>query len=201
MPAAPITRRPTVTSPDVDNFRLEQLEKPRAEAPADRMGPPAPARPTTPATPSAQRLMPGLQAPKAHKARMVPPAEFRAMGMTERRALELSGDPKELLTNTGSVFGGKHEQGDMGNRFGHATVSQVVSAAAEAAGVPQLLADAMGAAVFVYKENFYDLHASISDYVFTTDLVRVDRDDGRGVRVNATVFGDKAVFVGARAAF
>lgn len=110
---------------------------------------------------------------------------FRTMGFTEKQVLDLVGDEKGATCST------KHLQGDMANRWCHASVVKVIDRSLRAQGISPVLAAIAGAAFFVPKEFLIDKNPSASDLV-TADL---EAYQNKNTKVEVSVFGDGAIFI------
>lgn len=110
---------------------------------------------------------------------------FRTMGFTEKEVLNLVNDEH------GASCSQKHLQGDLANRWCHASIVKVIDRSLRAQGISPVLAAIAGAAFFVPKEFLIDKNPSASDLV-TADL---DAYKNRNTKVEVSIFGDGAIFI------
>lgn len=124
-----------------------------------------------------------------------PRGPYTVNGMTEARALELSGDPGQILRGQGSSFTPAHEHGDLANRFSHGVGIKTWSEISERFGAPTLAAAYIGMLSSVPKEMFIDLNADPRDIGFVdVPLLDVQNAHGQRLTVRASVWGDGATF-------
>lgn len=110
---------------------------------------------------------------------------FRTMGFTEKEVLGLVGDEQ------GATCSKKHLQGDLANRWCHASVVKVIDRSLRAQGISPVLAALAGAAFFVPKEFLIDKNPSASDLV-AADL---EAYQNKNTKVEVSIFGDGAIFI------
>lgn len=110
---------------------------------------------------------------------------FRTMGFTEKDVLNMVND------ENGATCSQKHLQGDLANRWCHASVVKVIDRSLRAQGLSPVLAAIAGAAFFVPKEFLIDKNPSASDLV-TADL---EAYKNKNTKVEVSVFGDGAIFI------
>lgn len=112
---------------------------------------------------------------------------FRVFGMTEQEVLEINGDPN------GSTCSEAHNQGDLSNRWCHASIVKAVKVFLQVQGFSEIIANLLADAVFLPKEYLMDLHPSMSDLAFVEHTVYRSKD--KNTRVHATVFWDGATYI------
>ena len=131
-----------------------------------------------------------------------PRGPYTVNGMTEARALELSGDRGQILHGQGSSFTAAHEHGDLANRFSHGVGIKTYAEISQRFGVPPLAAAYIGMLSSVPKEMFVDLNADPADIGFVdVPLVDLQNDRGQRFTVTGSVWLDGATFGSATVKF
>lgn len=110
---------------------------------------------------------------------------FSVMGYTEKQVMEMVNNPN------GQACSEKHNQGDLANRYCHASVVKAIDRSLQYYGVSRSLSALLAGAVFLPKEYLLDKNPSKSDLVIA-DYAILDKSR---TRIEVTAFADGAVFV------
>jgi len=112
------------------------------------------------------------------------------MGFTQSEILSMAGEYRNVWN--ASACSEEHEQGDLANRWCHASITKAIRLGLEARGINTVIASVLAMTYFISKEYLYDKNPSSSDIVYTIEETFGARDN---TAVELTLFADGGVFV------